>query len=90
LPAAAASQVISAQLADSLVAPLLQVQPGSALIWVSRQVRDQTGRVIETIEALYRPDLYEYQIDLVRRSGRWGPAPSPAGSRRGGKSVLAG
>lgn len=73
-PPAAASQVISAQLADSLVAPLLGVQPGSALIRVTRQVRDAAGRVIEVVEALYRPDMYEYQFDMVRERGRWGPA----------------
>ena len=32
--------------------------------------------MIETIEALYRPDMYEYQIDMVRESGRWEPAPA--------------
>jgi GntR family transcriptional regulator len=70
--AARAEQTISARLADSAVAPLLQVEPGSALLWVRRQVRDQAGRVIEAIEALYRPDLYEYEISLLRDGALWG------------------
>ncbi len=78
-PPAAASQVISAQLADSLVAPLLGVQPGSALIRVTRQVRDAAGRVIEVVEALYRPDMYEYQFDMVHERGRWEPARAVTG-----------
>jgi len=68
---ARAEQVISARLADGVVAPLLRVEVGSALLWVRRQVRDTTGRVIEAIEALYRPDMYEYQIGMVREDGVW-------------------
>ena len=73
--AAAAEQVISARLADSSVAPLLHVAPGSALLWVRRQVRDPAGRVIEAIEALYRPEMYEYQIEMVRGAGVWDMQP---------------
>jgi GntR family transcriptional regulator len=69
--AARAEQVISAKLADSAVAPLLRVEAGSALLWVRRQVRDASGRVIEAIEALYRPEMYEYQIAMVRERGMW-------------------
>jgi GntR family transcriptional regulator len=69
--AVSAEQVISAKLADSSVAPLLRVEAGSALLWVRRQVRDTSGRVIEAIEALYRPEMYEYQIDMVRERGMW-------------------
>lgn len=69
--AVAAEQVISAKLADSAVAALLRVEAGSALLWVRRQVRDESGRVIEAIEALYRPDMYEYQIAMVREHGKW-------------------
>ena len=69
--AARAEQVISAKLATVSVAPLLDVEVGSALLWVRRQVRDSEGRVVEAIEALYRPNMYEYQIGLVRESGVW-------------------
>ncbi len=75
-PAASAEQVISARLADHDVAPLLGVEPGSALLWVRRQVRDAEGRVIEAIEALYRPEMYEYSIAMVRDADRWTPAGS--------------
>ncbi len=71
LRAAKAEQVMSAKLADGTVAPLLRVPPGSALLWVRRQVRDEAGQVIEALEALYRPDLYEYQIAMTRGSGTW-------------------
>jgi GntR family transcriptional regulator len=69
--AVSAEQVISAKLADSSVAPLLRIEPGSAVLWVRRQVRDASGRVIEAIEALYRPEMYEYQIEMVREGGLW-------------------
>lgn len=75
---ARAEQVISARLADSVVAPLLGVDAGSALLWVRRQVRDEAGRVIEWIDVLYRPELYDYQIEMVRHESGWalsGPAP---------------
>ncbi len=77
VPAASAEQVISAQLADSTVAPLLGVGVGSALIWVRRTVRDGSGRVIEAIESLYRPDMYEYHLAMVQIDGRWDVAPPP-------------
>ncbi|MDE2334296.1 MAG: GntR family transcriptional regulator [Rhodospirillales bacterium] len=69
---AQAEQVISARLADAQVARALQVDVGCALLWVRRQVRDPSRRVIEAIEALYRPDMYEYQIAMVREDGMWG------------------
>ncbi len=68
---ARADQVISARLADSVVAPFLGVIPGSALLWVRRSVRDADGRVIERIEALYRPDLYDYRIEMLRDADGW-------------------
>ena len=71
---AQAEQTISAKLADSDVAPLLGVPQGSPLIWTRRQVRDAGGRVIEWIESQYRPDMYEYQIALVRQGPLWSPS----------------
>jgi hypothetical protein len=50
---------------------LLSVEAGNALLWVRRQVLDGNGRVIELIEALYRPEMYEYQISLVREGQLW-------------------
>nr|WP_283949781.1 GntR family transcriptional regulator [Limobrevibacterium gyesilva] len=70
---ARAEQTISAKLADATVAPLLAVDVGAALLWVRRQVCDPAGRVIEALEALYRPDMYAYQIGLVRDGAMWSP-----------------
>lgn len=73
VPAARAEQTISARLADADVAALLGIEPGSPLLWTRRQVREASGRVIEWIEALYRPELYEYQISLLRTGDIWSP-----------------
>lgn len=69
-PPADAEQIISCKLADNVITGLLNVEPASALLWVRRQVRSEK-RPIEYIEALYRPDLYEYKIDLVRQGDVW-------------------
>ena len=70
--ASRADQVISARVADTVVARALGMEVGAALLYVRRQVRDPTDRVVEYIQALYRPDLYEYQMGMrrVSRSGR--------------------
>ncbi len=67
-----ADQVISAKLADTAVAQELEMDVGAALLYVHRQVRDPNDRVIEYIQALYRPELYEYRMGMrrVSRSGR--------------------
>jgi GntR family transcriptional regulator len=70
-PPARAEQVISAKLADDRVASLLQVAPGSALLWTRRRVWDNGGRPIEAIDALYRPDVYDYQVSMVRQGAQW-------------------
>lgn len=67
-----ADQVISAKVADTVVAEALDMEVGAALLYVRRQVRDPNERVIEYIQALYRPELYEYHMGMrrVSRSGR--------------------
>lgn len=67
-----ADQLISARSAEPTIAEALKVPVGSALLSVRRQVRDESGRVVEYIQALYQPELYEYQMDMQRvlRSGR--------------------
>lgn len=74
---AAADQSVSAKLADTMVAPLLQVETGSALLWVKRLVFDRDGRPVEYLHALYRPDVYEYQMNMSRVEGEeaalWSP-----------------
>jgi GntR family transcriptional regulator len=61
-----ARQRISAGLATSDVAEALGLHTGSPLIELVRVVYDQGGRGIEHLHALYRPDRYAIEIELVR------------------------
>lgn len=61
-----ARQRFSAGLAAPDVAEALGLHTGSPLIELVRVVYDQTGRGIEHLHALYRPDRYAFEIDLVR------------------------
>jgi len=73
----AADQSVSAKLADTIVAPLLEIETGSPLLWVKRLVFDQNDRPVEYLNALYRPDIYEYQMNMSRVEGEkavlWSP-----------------
>jgi GntR family transcriptional regulator len=64
-----AAQRISAGLATPDVARALGVKTGSPLIELVRIVYDRDGRGVEHLHAMYRPDRYSFEIDLVR-SGR--------------------
>lgn len=61
-----AEQSISARLADAEVAGQLQVEVGSALLAVRRVVFDEQERPVQWLHGLYRPDRYEYQLQLSR------------------------
>jgi GntR family transcriptional regulator len=61
-----ATQTISARLADATVAPRLGVAVGSALLAVSRLIHDTAGRPVQWLHGLYRPDRYEYRMQLSR------------------------
>jgi len=61
-----AYQTISARLADSRVAAHLDVAVGTALLAVRRLVMDAQERPIQWLHGLYRPDRYEYQMQLSR------------------------
>ncbi len=63
---ARARQSISAKLAAPEVARLLNIEPGEALLAVRRLVFDETGKVVEHISGLYRPDTYEHQMEYDR------------------------
>lgn len=65
-----ATQTITATLADASAATHLGVDIGTALLMVSRIVRDQAGRPVEFITALYRPDRYQYRMVLSRVRGK--------------------
>jgi GntR family transcriptional regulator len=72
-----ARQRISAGLATPDVAQALEVRPGSPLIELVRVVCDQSGRAVEHLHALYRPDRYAFEMDLVRSgatgANTWSP-----------------
>lgn len=61
-----ADQTISAEAAPPGVAALLQVEVGTALLKMERRVLGDSGRPVEFIRVLYRPDLYRYQMKLQR------------------------
>ena len=64
-----AQQTISAKLADAQVATHLGVAVGSALLAVRRLIHDEQGRPVQWLHGLYRPDRYEYQLQLSRVGG---------------------
>mgnify|MGYP001562792611 FL=1 len=61
-----ARQRISAGLASPDVAESLDVRTGSPVLELVRVSFDQLGRGVEHLHALYRPDRYAFEIDLVR------------------------
>lgn len=61
-----ARQRISAGLASPDVAEALDVRTGSPVLELIRVSFDQLGRGVEHLHALYRPDRYAFEIDLVR------------------------
>jgi GntR family transcriptional regulator len=84
-----ARQRISARLATSDVAAALDVRTGAPLIELTRVVYDQSGHGVEHLHALYRPDRYAFEIDLIRsgkRDNAWSPVPRRA-DRAGDKSI---
>jgi len=89
-----ARQRISAALATPEVAEALQVPTGSPLIELVRVVFDQNSKAIEHLHALYRPDRYAFEIDLVRagKAGTevWSPAVAQLRHRSNGRSMNGG
>jgi GntR family transcriptional regulator len=63
---ASGEQTITARLAEPEVARLLQIEPGEALLGITRLVRDQSGRCVELVTGNYRPDTYEHKMDIQR------------------------
>lgn len=64
-----AEQTISARLADVGMAQHLDVAVGSALLAVRRLIYDADDRPVQWLHGLYRPDRYEYQMQLSRVGG---------------------
>lgn len=59
-----AVQTISARQADAQVAAELQVAVGTAMLAVRRLVYDTSDRPVQLLHGLYRPDRYEYQMEM--------------------------
>ncbi len=64
-----AVQSVSARQADIKVAAELQLPVGAALLWVRRLVYDVQGRPVQLLHGLYRPDRYEYRMELSQVGG---------------------
>lgn len=62
-----ASQRIGAMVANDYQAPLLETDPGSALVTMERTAVDDTGRTVETGHHVYRADSYSFEMTLVQR-----------------------
>lgn len=76
---AGAGQTISACLAEPPVAAALDIPIGAPLLHIRRLVRDRAGRVVEYLDALYRPDRYEYRMDMRTQETLGEPTWLPAG-----------
>ena len=59
-----ARQTISARQADAMVAAELYVAIGTALLDVRRLVFDAQDKPVQWLHGLYRPDRYEYQLEV--------------------------
>jgi GntR family transcriptional regulator len=64
-----AAQSISACPADAAVAAQLGVKRGTALLAVERLVYDVDDRPVQWLQGLYRPDRYQYEMQLSRVGG---------------------
>jgi GntR family transcriptional regulator len=62
----AAHQSVSAVLAAPDVAEALDIAAGAALLSLKRVVRDEEGRGVEYLSALYRADIFRLEMDLNR------------------------
>ncbi|MGE0310527.1 MAG: GntR family transcriptional regulator [Lautropia sp.] len=61
-----ATQTVSARQADAAVAAELEIAVGTALLAVRRIVRDVGDRPVLLLHGLYRPDRYEYQMEVSK------------------------
>jgi len=72
---ASAQQRITATIASPNIAKALGVQTGAALLDVRRVARSREGRAVEYICIHYRPDLFQFSMDLTRiesdEGARW-------------------
>lgn len=94
-----ADQTLSATLAGPEAAEVLDVEIGAPLISMTRVILGPDGRGVEHLSALYRPDRYQFHMQM-ERTGSGGslhwriadPSPKPPSRRRavrrmGGRKV---
>ncbi|AOB29587.1 GntR family transcriptional regulator [Bordetella sp. H567] len=74
-----AEQSINAVLADPAAAEALDVPVASALLNIRRLVRDAAGQPVEYLDARYRPDRFEYRLDMAAHETAGAPVWLPAG-----------
>lgn len=79
--AAQARQLIGATLAGPDVAEALDVAVGAPLLSLTRAVLGTDGAGVEHLHALYRPDRFSFQMDLVRTGARGRRAWNPRAAR---------
>jgi GntR family transcriptional regulator len=89
---ARACQSTGACLAGPEVAASLETETGAPLLSLTRLVQDDSGRPVEHLHALYRPDRFTFQMELQRTGAmdarRWSPLPAMA-AHAGAKPVAA-
>jgi GntR family transcriptional regulator len=76
----AGEQIVSATLADPVVARRLEVKVGAALIDLRTMMRDQAGHAIEYVEMLAPPERLSLRFELA--AGQLAPIRKPIKSRR--------
>ncbi|ANN75908.1 GntR family transcriptional regulator [Bordetella flabilis] len=74
-----AEQSMTAVLADPATAECLGVPVASALLNIRRLVRDAAGQPVEYLDARYRPDRFEYRLDMTAHETPGAPVWRPAG-----------
>ena len=67
---AEAQQSVTAIVADSRIANVLEVPVGSALLNIKRVVKNDRGEPLQLIEVYYRPDQYQLNMRLARSKSR--------------------
>jgi GntR family transcriptional regulator len=77
-----AEQWISACAAEPHIAAMLRLNVGAPLLKIERIVRDKRGRPVQLVNALYRPDRFEYHIRAQRQKGDTGWRQSADGAPR--------
>lgn len=78
----AAHQTVSATLASPEVAEALGVRVGAPLLSLDRVVRDEEGRGVEYLAALYRPEMFRLEMTMSHvgtgKTRHWEPVINPA------------